>query len=337
MTLWCERMLQGGRNSGRAVARMSSGACAPRSASARMRSSEVGSAHCRSSKASTTGCERAPARTQATERASCRRRNSSGAKERLAVLRQGDVDQRREQRRMFGGVEADQPQACSRGRRGAARRAHPRQIAAGPIRRSDAAACSARAARRSIRPRCAASRASRARNSSISRDLPMPGLADDQHELAFARPRALPAAREQRPAPPRGRRTGSAPARRPVAPPPLARTMRKSWTGSDDALELARALLLGDEEPGDLALDVRGDEHRTRLGDAPARARRHWARRRTLRPSRRRRPAPTRGRCARRAPARPCAAFLALISASARWMASAARTARSASFSCACG
>ena len=33
----------------------------------------------------------------------------------------------------------------------------------------------------------------------------------------------------------------------------------------------------------------------------------------------------------------PLAAFLALSSLSARWIASAARTARSASFSCACG
>ncbi len=53
--LWCERRLQGGRNSGRVVANRSSGACAPRSAKARKRSSDVGSAQCRSSKARTTG------------------------------------------------------------------------------------------------------------------------------------------------------------------------------------------------------------------------------------------------------------------------------------------
>jgi hypothetical protein len=58
---------------------MSNGACAPRSASARMRSSEVGSAQCRSSKASTTACVRAAARIHAVIAASCRRRNSSGA------------------------------------------------------------------------------------------------------------------------------------------------------------------------------------------------------------------------------------------------------------------
>ena len=44
-------MAQGARNSGRVVATTSKGDCAPRSASARMRSSEVGSAQCRSSKA----------------------------------------------------------------------------------------------------------------------------------------------------------------------------------------------------------------------------------------------------------------------------------------------
>jgi hypothetical protein len=79
ITLWWERRLQGGRNSGRAVARMSIGPCAPRSASACIRSSEVGSAQCRSSNASATGCERTPARNHVTSAASCRRRNSSGA------------------------------------------------------------------------------------------------------------------------------------------------------------------------------------------------------------------------------------------------------------------
>ena len=58
---------------------MSSGACAPRSARACIRSSEVGSAQCRSSNASTTGCDRAPARNHVVSAASCRRRNSSGA------------------------------------------------------------------------------------------------------------------------------------------------------------------------------------------------------------------------------------------------------------------
>ncbi len=77
-TAWCERIPQGARNSGRVVATTSSGACAPRSASAWMRSSDVGSAQCRSSKASTTGWVLAPARSRATIAASCRLRSSSG-------------------------------------------------------------------------------------------------------------------------------------------------------------------------------------------------------------------------------------------------------------------
>ena len=109
MTLWCERGLQGGRNSGRAVARMSSGACAPRSARACMRSSEVGSAQCRSSNASTTGCERAPARNHATRAASCRRRNSSGANFAARSSGRGMSTSGASQGRIFGGVEADQP------------------------------------------------------------------------------------------------------------------------------------------------------------------------------------------------------------------------------------
>jgi hypothetical protein len=55
MVPWCERMPQGGRNSGRVVAAMNKGASAPRSAMPRRTSSVVGSAQCRSSNASTTG------------------------------------------------------------------------------------------------------------------------------------------------------------------------------------------------------------------------------------------------------------------------------------------
>ena len=128
-----------------------------------------------------------------------------------------------------------------------------------------------------------------ARNSSTSRDLPMPGSPTIEHELAFACPRALPAARQQAQfllAADEWRQRPRA-ARR---PPPLARTMRKSLTGSDTPLSSRAPLLLRDEEPGDLALNVHGDEHRARLG-APARARRRSARRR--RPRRSRRPPPS--------------------------------------------
>ena len=137
---------------------MSNGACAPRSASARMRSSEVGSAQCRSSKASTTGLR--PRGRQNP----CRHRRQLPAAQFLRrefrgpVLWQEDIDQGREQGRVFGWVQADQHAMCSRGRRGAVRRAGPRRSAGGPIRRSGAAACSATAATTTTRPRCAASR-----------------------------------------------------------------------------------------------------------------------------------------------------------------------------------
>ena len=123
MTLWCERTLQGGRNSGRVVATMSSGACAPRSASARMRSSEVGSAQCRSSKASTTGCVRAPARIQAVIAASCRRRNSSGANFAARSSGSGISTSGASRGAYSAGSRPIRPQTCSRGRRGAVRRA----------------------------------------------------------------------------------------------------------------------------------------------------------------------------------------------------------------------
>ena len=64
MTPWWERKLHDGRNSGLAVAMIKSGACPPRSASARIRSSEVGSAQCRSSNAIASGCDRALASIQ---------------------------------------------------------------------------------------------------------------------------------------------------------------------------------------------------------------------------------------------------------------------------------
>ena len=52
---------------------------------------------------------RAPARYQAVIAANCRRRNSSGERLRRALFRQWDTHQRRDERRMFGGIETDQP------------------------------------------------------------------------------------------------------------------------------------------------------------------------------------------------------------------------------------
>ena len=54
---------------------------------------------------------RAAVRIHAAIAASCRRRNSSGASFAASILWQEDIDQRREQRCVFGWVEADQDQS----------------------------------------------------------------------------------------------------------------------------------------------------------------------------------------------------------------------------------
>ena len=81
-----------------------------------------------------------------------------GRKFRNAARRQRRVDHRREQRRIFGGVEPDRAErrlelgeALFAGDFGAA------EAGAAPFRDRDAAACSATAARTPTRPRCAAS------------------------------------------------------------------------------------------------------------------------------------------------------------------------------------
>ena len=66
-----------------------------------------------------------------------------------------------------------------------------RRTAGGPIRRSDAAACSAEAASSSIRPSCAECRAA-AHGIPNEPRLADPRLADDQHQLAVALPRPFP-------------------------------------------------------------------------------------------------------------------------------------------------
>ena len=119
---------------------------------------------------------------------------------------------------------------CLQGRRGAARLAHPHQIAAGPIRRLDAAACSAGAARRSIRSRCAASPPSCEWNSSISRDLPRPG--SPTISTSWPSPaRARSQRRVSRPSSSSRPTNGVSVRAPPLRPPPLARTMREELDG----------------------------------------------------------------------------------------------------------
>ena len=240
---------------------MRSGAWAARSTSALNRSSEVGSAQCRSSKASTTGCDRAPAINKAVIAASCRRRNSSGAN---AVLRQRDVEQRREQGRIFGRVEADQPQSVLEigeflpvGRVGAAvaqpspfgERVQGRvlqELRGGPF---DPGV-------RRLGEFCA-ELLDEAR-------LADAGLADDLDELAFAFQRARPATLKlvKFILPPDQRRQNPRAAAPAAARPhdAIERNRRRH------ALEVVRALVFGDEQPGRLPLHVRGDEHRPRFG-----------------------------------------------------------------------
>ena len=85
-----------------------SGACAPRSASDRMRSSEVGSAQCRSSKTSTTGCVPRARQIPRRHRRELPSPQFLRREFRRTLLGQRNVDQRRDQGRVFGRVEADQ-------------------------------------------------------------------------------------------------------------------------------------------------------------------------------------------------------------------------------------
>ena len=82
---------------------------------------------------------------------------------RRAFRRQRNVEKRREQRGVLRRVELDLRQRAFQLRKPPLRRdVGAAEALRGPIRRSDAAACSAEAASSSIPPRCAACRASRA-------------------------------------------------------------------------------------------------------------------------------------------------------------------------------
>ncbi len=191
-----------------------------------MRSSEVGSAQCRSSKASTTGCDRAPARTQAVIAASCRRRNSSGGELRLAVLPQRNVDQRREQGRVFGRVKADQTQSVLEvgetplvGRVGAAK------AQSAPFGDRVQGRVLQELRRRPIRPRCAASRRGCRETPRSAATCRCPARRRSGRTGPRLRARATSGASAAQ-ARPRGRRAGSSARAPPRRPPPLARTMR---------------------------------------------------------------------------------------------------------------
>ena len=123
-----------------------------------MRSSEVGSAQCKSSKAITTGCDRAPARTQAVIAASCRRRNSSGGNFARRSSRSGMSTSGASRGAFSAGSRPISLKVFSRSLKRPSSACRCRRSGSYPIPRSGEAACSEGAARRPIRPRCAASR-----------------------------------------------------------------------------------------------------------------------------------------------------------------------------------
>ena len=183
-----------------------------------------------------------------------------------AVRGRADVEERRKQRRIS--LDRGRPSATSsRGRRGAVRLEHPdRQSVPGPIRRLDAGAYFAGAARRSIQPRYAAS--PRAANGTPRRAGTCLGRARLRSGRAGPRLRGrAPSDAQQVPMSSSRPTNGVSVRAPPLRPPPLARTMRKSGR-LGDALEFVRAFLLGDEEPGHLALHASGDQDRAWLGSS---------------------------------------------------------------------
>jgi hypothetical protein len=90
-------------------------------------------------------------------------------------------------------------------------------------------------------------------------------FADDQHELAFARQGALPAALKQAKLLLAADKRRQRPRVAPTAAAARANDPEKLDRGRN-ALEFACALILGHEKPRDLPLHVRGHDHRARLG-----------------------------------------------------------------------
>ena len=224
MTLWCERRLQGGRNSGRAVARMKQ---------RRLRAALGESLHQiergRIGPVQVLERERRPAasapRPETTRsappvaggaippaRASPRAPPAAGCR---PAARAGAHIRRRRGRSAA---------ACSRGRRGAGRRAHPRRSAGVPIRRSGATAYSARVATTTIRPRCAASR--RASRETPRRAATCRCRVRRRSATSWPSPSRARSQRRRKRSSSSSRPTSGVSARAPKRRPPLARTMR---------------------------------------------------------------------------------------------------------------
>ena len=125
--------------------------------------------------------------------ANCRRRNSLGAKLRRPLFRQVHVHQRREQGRIFGGLQADEPQSILEVGEASVSgfvSAEPRASPFGDwVQRRILQQLRRRPFDKGVRRLRRASK----RNSSTRRDLPMPGSPTSERKLPLASCRPLPA------------------------------------------------------------------------------------------------------------------------------------------------
>jgi hypothetical protein len=181
-----------------------------------------------------------------------------------AALRQWDVHERRKQRRVFRRVEPDQPQRAFK---------VGEPLVGGRIRAKTLTAPFGNRMHRRVleQLRCAPFDPGVRRFREMCMELlneprfSKSRLADDQHKLTFARPSTLPAARKHAQfllATDKGRdRASAAPSTAAAGADDTKELDRRGY-----AFEFARGLLLGDEQPCDLALNIHGDQHRTWLG-----------------------------------------------------------------------
>ena len=244
---------------------MNSGAGAPRSASAFIRSSVVGSAQCRSSKASTSGCVRAPASSQATIAASCRRRSSSGASFGARSSGSGMSSSGASS----GACSPGSSFTCASVASSSARR-FSAGVSAPPKRwrPHSASGCSGvfcNSCEDDHSTQVCGVSASFWRNSSISRDLPRPGSPTIWTNLPLAARARAPSAGEAARAPPRARPAAVDAAREDPAPAAARAHDAVERRLARHALQLVRALVLDDEQARDLALHGGGDQNGSRL------------------------------------------------------------------------
>ena len=182
-----------------------------------------------------------PRQNQAVIAASCRRRNSSGANFAARSSGSGISTSGASSVAYSAGSRPTRRSVVSRSASRCSAATSAAEALAGPIRRLDAAACSAKAATTIHSTQVCGVSPSREWNSSISRDLPRPGSPTISDELALAGADAVPATGAAQ-GPPRGRRRALAPARRPFGRRRWRERLDKATAASGDALQLVRAL-----------------------------------------------------------------------------------------------